>query len=128
MICSSLASLCKSLLRSMKVFEDLWRSLYCENSNPLSILKKRHHRRCWLGFHIRICFLKTPRTFYHFFIRLLKSVKSYFFLSSNQQCWRTSLIFLTKHAVIYLMKRRFHFYVAAHVMCPWSFMLLTSLH
>ena len=30
------------------------------------------------------------------------------------------------HQTWYLIKRRFHFHIATHVMCPWSFTSLTS--
>ena len=69
--------------------EHLWWSFY---SKPLSIFTKKIHRRCSLGFYIRLCFVETVQTFYFFkvfyIIRLLKRVISlkYFtsFNSSNK--------------------------------------------
>ena len=39
-------------IRNSRVYnpaEHLWWSFYCENSKPVSIFPKRHHRRCSLG-------------------------------------------------------------------------------
>ena len=69
MICSTLASLKKFQYFRRPVYnpvEYLWHSFYCEKSKPLSIFIKRLHHRCSLGFHMRLCFLKTLQTFYYF--------------------------------------------------------------
>ena len=91
MIYSTLASLWKFQYFRRPIYNQivhLWWSFY---SKPWSIFTKKIHRRCSLGFYIRLCFVKTVQTFYFFkvfyIIRLLKRVISlkYFtsFNSSN---------------------------------------------
>ena len=86
-------------------------ALYCENSKSLSIFTKKLHRRYSLGFLVRLCSLKTLQTLYFFkvyyIIRLLKSP-----------------IFFK--VLLLIHQRKFYSHVATHMMCPGSFISLTS--